>query len=216
MELGIVRYTIKDGIDDPIDVDTGDLIASTVAMNGTGLPGQYFLSFDIFFCIFLYFLSIINLLILSGRFHRFIDPGDPVRGCAADGKQHCESSHKLEMWPCVTGSVGSGGGRGSEFAQLARDVFSFAKDGEWEIGGRKKIILYAPPGMVDQMVGIFQFIAESSQDADIIDMVENQLFIGDAAILLMNLSKVAGNPTPKATCIDRMTSAQHNFTLGKE
>lgn len=46
MELGIVRYTIKDGIDDAIRVDTGDVIASTVATNGTGLPGQYF--FEIF------------------------------------------------------------------------------------------------------------------------------------------------------------------------
>lgn len=155
-------------------------------------------------------------MILSGRFHRFINPGDPARGCAADGKQHCESTHKLEMWPCITGSVGSGPHRASEFAQLARDIFSFAKDGEWEIGDKKKIILYASPTMVDQMIGIFRFIAESSQDAEIMDMVENQLFIGDAAILLMNLSKVAGDPTPKAICNDRMTSALHNFTLGKE
>lgn len=127
----------------------------------------------------------------------------------------------------MTGSVGSGPHRAREFAQLGREIFSFAREGGWEIsfsreGGReggeerKKTILYAPPGMVDQMVGIFQFIADSSQDPLVTDMVQNHLFIADAAVLLMNLTRVAGDPTPLPLCTDRMMSAQYSYTLGKE
>ena len=191
MELGIVSYTLRHGISDPISQSPEKFgqAEDTTNFNGTGVPG---------------------------RFHRFIDPGRIAKGFSSEGMEHSAKTHKLPMYPCVSGSVGMFPPRAQAFKDLLQEIEKFCAESIWDIEHRKKLVLYTFPHMVTQMLGVFKFFADASEDPEMKDLVENRLFIGDVTDLLLEMMRVAGTTLPKSIGLDRMTSAVNNFTFGKE
>lgn len=188
MEIGIVRYTIAGGIDGPLNED-GEPNPFLEQIGGTDKPG---------------------------RFHRNINPGEIVTGYSASGLEHSKETHCMPLWPCVSGSVGSGPQPTEEYNQMMMDIKTFCNESFWPIEGKEKLVMYTLPGMANQMMGMIKYMAELTKDQNWINFVDNQIFIAEASDLLLCLMKIAGETLPRAVCIDRLLSSQYDFTDGKE